>query len=352
MEAVLAAGHIPAAMEQFSPGDETAWEKIRTFIDASDAFILILGGRYGSIEPVSGKSYVQLEYEYARDQRKPFFAVVVDEAHHEERVKELGLEAVDERRHRREYDDFRRMVEQRLCGYWTDVKDIKLAVALKLPEWSMNPQLVGWVRGDEILTPQVTSELARLSQENNELRSRLKSLADTYDGMSFEQLVKALREAQFETPPDNNSWQAVLEFCEQKHVTETVTEAIERKPRNAGELFDDTHEAFSGAGIRLPIGNLVPTYRLEEILRSLFSHGLIASERVEPRVSGRTSYSMGQGMQNEETVHYEGGSITYKLTDAGRRFRNRMLTAGDREARRRLLWSGESGEDRESAASA
>ena len=29
MEAVLAAGHIPAAMEQFAPGDETAWEKIR-----------------------------------------------------------------------------------------------------------------------------------------------------------------------------------------------------------------------------------------------------------------------------------------------------------------------------------
>jgi hypothetical protein len=29
MEAILAAGHIPAAMEQFSPGDETAWDKIK-----------------------------------------------------------------------------------------------------------------------------------------------------------------------------------------------------------------------------------------------------------------------------------------------------------------------------------
>jgi len=26
MEAILAAGHIPAAMEQFTAGDETAWE--------------------------------------------------------------------------------------------------------------------------------------------------------------------------------------------------------------------------------------------------------------------------------------------------------------------------------------
>src|SRR5262245_4654156 len=50
MEAILASGYIPVAMEQFSPGDETAWEKIRSWIDESDGFILILGGRYGSIE--------------------------------------------------------------------------------------------------------------------------------------------------------------------------------------------------------------------------------------------------------------------------------------------------------------
>ena len=82
MEAILAAGHIPAAMEQFSPGDETAWEKIRRWIDESDGYLLILGGRYGSIEPDSGKSYIQLEYEYAQKQRKPFFSLVVKpEAH-------------------------------------------------------------------------------------------------------------------------------------------------------------------------------------------------------------------------------------------------------------------------------
>ena len=49
MEAILAAGHMPAAMEQFAPGDETAWEKIKAWIDESDAFILILGGRYGCV---------------------------------------------------------------------------------------------------------------------------------------------------------------------------------------------------------------------------------------------------------------------------------------------------------------
>jgi hypothetical protein len=96
MEAILAAGHIPAAMEQFSPGDETAWEKIRAWIDESDCFILILGGRYGSIEPRSKKSYVHLEYEYSIKKKKPFFSLVVKKDAHERRVKELRLK-VDER---------------------------------------------------------------------------------------------------------------------------------------------------------------------------------------------------------------------------------------------------------------
>src|SRR5215813_12527546 len=109
MEAILASGHIPVAMDQFSPGDETAWEKIRSWIDESDGFILILGGRYGSIEPLSGKSYVQLEYEYAMEKKKPFFALVVSKEHHEQRVKEIGFKA-DEREHPDKYVAFKKTV--------------------------------------------------------------------------------------------------------------------------------------------------------------------------------------------------------------------------------------------------
>ncbi len=98
MEAILAAGHIPAAMEQFSAGDETALERIQSWIEESDAFVLILGGRYGSIEPVSGKSYVQLEYEFALQKKKPFFAVVVTKEHHEERVRKFRNSAIEDER--------------------------------------------------------------------------------------------------------------------------------------------------------------------------------------------------------------------------------------------------------------
>ena len=192
MEAILAAGHIPAAMEQFAPGDETAWEKIKAWIDESDAFILILGGRYGSIEPISGKSYVQLEYEYAVETKKPFFAIVVSKSHHEQRVREVGL-TVDERDNQQKYKELRAVVEKRLCGFWSDKKDIKAAVFQKLPEWAQRPDLIGWVRGDEAANPEVMNELARLSRENRDLRA-VSAAAETFDGLSFEELAEALAE--------------------------------------------------------------------------------------------------------------------------------------------------------------
>src|SRR5262252_3931543 len=77
VEAILSAGHIPAGMELFAAGDESQMEVIKQWIDESDVYLLILGGRYGSIESKSGKSYTQLEYDYALSKSKPLFACVI-----------------------------------------------------------------------------------------------------------------------------------------------------------------------------------------------------------------------------------------------------------------------------------
>src|SRR5580658_4617871 len=73
VDAILRAGHIPAGMELFAAGDESQLETIRRWIDDSDVFMLILGGRYGSIDPKSKKSYIELEYDYATKSKKPLF---------------------------------------------------------------------------------------------------------------------------------------------------------------------------------------------------------------------------------------------------------------------------------------
>lgn len=74
-EGILLAGHIPAGMELFTPTDQSQWEIIERWIKESDLLLVIIGGRYGSTHPSSGKSYTQLEVEYARQNGIPVFAI-------------------------------------------------------------------------------------------------------------------------------------------------------------------------------------------------------------------------------------------------------------------------------------
>lgn len=69
VEGILNAGHIPAGMELFKSGNESQLETVKRWIDESDVYLLILGGRYGVIEPESGKSYTHVEYEYALEKK-------------------------------------------------------------------------------------------------------------------------------------------------------------------------------------------------------------------------------------------------------------------------------------------
>jgi hypothetical protein len=65
VEAILKSGHIPAGMELFAAGNESQLNTIRRWIDDSDAYMLILGGRYGSVDPTTRLSYTELEYDFA-----------------------------------------------------------------------------------------------------------------------------------------------------------------------------------------------------------------------------------------------------------------------------------------------
>lgn len=95
VSAILKAGHIPAGMELFTAADRSQMDIIKNWIDESDVYMLILGGRYGSIEPTTGKSYTELEYDYAVEKGKALFAVVIKEEALEQKVKEHGTDFLE-----------------------------------------------------------------------------------------------------------------------------------------------------------------------------------------------------------------------------------------------------------------
>jgi Domain of unknown function (DUF4062) len=195
VEAILSACHIPAGMELFAAGDESQMEVIRRWIDESDVFLLILGGRYGSVEPTSNKSYIELEYEYAQERGKPFFAVVIKNDYLKEKVKVYGADII-ETDNAKELKAFRTRVLTKLVRFFSDPRDIKLAIHETLSDFSRRDELVGWIPGDQsVNSGAVAEEIARLGKENAMLRDRLSGMADTsptFCGLTFENMCQML----------------------------------------------------------------------------------------------------------------------------------------------------------------
>ncbi|WP_214770522.1 DUF4062 domain-containing protein [Exiguobacterium sp. s133] len=172
VQAVLSAGHIPAGMELFKSGDESQKETIKKWIDESDVYLLILGGRYGTIEPVSGNSYTHWEYEYAGEIGKPRFSVVINEEALKEKVKVWEYPDVYEVDNRNKYEEFRSQVLNKTSEFFDDVKDIKITVIRKLLEYANMDDLKGWVSRSKVPDNEsLIISFESLLKENNQLKN-------------------------------------------------------------------------------------------------------------------------------------------------------------------------------------
>lgn len=146
VEAILDAGHIPAGMELFKAGNESQLKTIYRWIDESDVYMLILGGRYGSIEKESGKSYTQLEYEYALSKNIPIFAVVLSQSFLTDKINSLGLTNILEQIAPDKYQSFKSLVMSKIIREVDECKDIKIAIFSTLNEFMNEYDLIGWTR--------------------------------------------------------------------------------------------------------------------------------------------------------------------------------------------------------------
>jgi nucleoside 2-deoxyribosyltransferase len=208
VSAILKAGHIPAGMELFTSGDKSQMQTIKKWIDESDVYMLVLGGRYGSLEPSSGVSYTELEYDYAIEQEKPLFAVVINEASLEAKVKEHGTDMM-EKENPKQLKMFREKVLSNISSFFDDHKDIKLCVHESLSDFASNRELKGWVSADEVTSTQpLLDEIGRLSRENDELKEKLKnaekkigtSPKTTTSDTEFEELKELLQSIKVTVP--------------------------------------------------------------------------------------------------------------------------------------------------------
>lgn len=207
VSAILKSGHIPAGMELFTAGDQSQWSIIKRWIDESDVYMLILGGRYGSVEPDSGLSYTELEYNYALDIGKPLFAVVINDNALDEKIKKVGA-SVFEKDHPVELKAFKQKVLSNMSSFCEDEKDIRLCVLESLPEIAATRELDGWISGAEVPdTKSLVDEITRLTKENRELTNEMGSLQDklknapsSKEDSSNEELALILKSIEIDFP--------------------------------------------------------------------------------------------------------------------------------------------------------
>ncbi|MDN4086022.1 DUF4062 domain-containing protein [Paenibacillus polymyxa] len=213
--AVLNAGHIPAGMELFKSGDQSQKETIKRWIDESDVYMLILGGRYGSIDPKSGKSYTHWEYDYAGEQGKRRFAIVITEEKLVDKAKENP--EYMEREHYAKYQDFKREVLGNMSKFYEDTKDIKLVVMESLKDYEADDSLAGWVKSDSVQSmetlllenTELLRENARLVRENDKLNLKLTQKSDI-NGLQYADIKSTLNNIIFKLPKEFDDEEAEI----------------------------------------------------------------------------------------------------------------------------------------------
>lgn len=179
VQAVLDAGHIPAGMELFKAGNRTQLETIYKWIDDSDVYMLILGGRYGSVEEESGKSYTQLEYEYAINSGMPVFAVVLSDSFLQAKAELLECKIIFEIDNKEKYQEFKAVVMSRIIRIANDSKDIMIAIHTTLKDFLDEYELVGWVRSDNTEgSITLLKQINDISTENRELQNELSAVKE------------------------------------------------------------------------------------------------------------------------------------------------------------------------------
>lgn len=180
VEAILGSNNIPAGMELFKAGNNSQWETIKKWINDSDIYMLILGGRYGSIEPTSKKSYTQLEYEYAIAQNIPVFATVLSDSFIKRKeVSSSNPDDISEHSNKYLYDEFKKLVMSKMVKIVDDCKDIKLAIHESLSELKEDYDFEGWTRGVSDSTyNKLMEQNSNLVQEINKLKEQLQQKTD------------------------------------------------------------------------------------------------------------------------------------------------------------------------------
>lgn len=140
---LLKMGFIPVGMEQFPASNMSQMEYIKMMLDSCDYYLLILAGKYGSVD-ADGIGFTEKEYDYAIANGIPVMSILIDDIGKLENAK---CEDTDAKREL--LKKFRDKVSAgKLVDFYTDLGSLTTAVATAVHSCVQLSPAKGWIRGE------------------------------------------------------------------------------------------------------------------------------------------------------------------------------------------------------------
>jgi hypothetical protein len=166
IETILKMYHLPVGMEMFSADDAEQWDIIKETIIDSDYYIVIIGQRYGSLT-CEGISFTEREYDFAKEQGIPILSFILNQ-----RVPTTPEERDKEPDKIKKLEKFiEKATANKMCDFWNNNDELTTKVSVALTKVFKRSPRIGWVKADKAISPLVSEELAKLSDENRKLKN-------------------------------------------------------------------------------------------------------------------------------------------------------------------------------------
>lgn len=168
MQTLMEMDCIPAGMELFPAADEEQWEFIKKIINDCDYYLLIIGGRYGSLTN-DGISYTEKEFDYAVSQGIKVVALIHEDPENlvvsKSEIDPIKIEKLNK---------FKEKVKTgRMVKFWKTTSELSGMMALSLNKTMTMYPGIGWVRANQVASNELLTEINQLRKENEKLKDEL-----------------------------------------------------------------------------------------------------------------------------------------------------------------------------------
>ena len=180
LDVLLMADCIPAGMEAFVATDLAQFEVIKKVIDLCDYYVLIIGKKYGSVNPETGLSYTEMEYDYAISKGIPVLVFALDMS------VELPPEKCEADTEKAEkLQAFRdKAMNNRLATVWKTVEDLTGTLAIAIMKAKTEIVRPGWQRGTDYDEASLRRQIMKLQDTEKKLTTELEEKNKTIQSLT------------------------------------------------------------------------------------------------------------------------------------------------------------------------